>query len=121
MIRSRQASTIVSTAGVRADPWLRGLAPPICASDTYGWTDPDTKPTYDYSRSANPNRDLLSEALAELEGAIGGVITGAGQAASLLTLLLVPASGLVVAPHDSYGGTYRLIKGLHDSGKLKAQ
>jgi cystathionine gamma-synthase len=120
MTEKRASSTIVANAGVRADAWLRGVAPPICASDTYGWSDPETKPDYDYSRSANPNRDMLVSALAELEGASGGVVTGAGQAASLLTLLLLPASSLIVAPHDSYGGTYRLIKGLHDSGKLEA-
>lgn len=120
MSTSRNSLTIVANAGVRADPWLRGVAPPVCASDTYGWEDADTKPAYDYSRSANPNRDMLSEALAELEGAKGGVITGAGQAASLLASLLVPPDGLVVAPHDCYGGTYRLLKGLSDSGKLEA-
>lgn len=120
MNSTRNPSTIVANAGVRADPWLRGAVPPLCASDTYGWTDAETKPDYDYSRSANPNRDMLAGALAELEGASGGVITGAGQAATLLALLLVPAGGLVVAPHDSYGGTYRLIKGLHDQGKLEA-
>jgi len=120
MRKPRNLSTIVANAGVGADPWLRGVAPPVCASDTYGWADTETKPAYDYSRSANPNRDMLAEALSELEGAIGGVITGAGQAASLLTLLLLPAGALVVAPHDCYGGTYRLIKGLADSGKLDA-
>jgi cystathionine gamma-synthase len=120
MKQMRSSCTIVANAGVRTDPWLRSVVPPVCVSDTYGWADPETKPDYDYSRSANPNRDILSDALAELEGAVGGVITGAGQAASLLVSLLVPASGLIVAPHDCYGGTYRLIKGLHDSGKLDA-
>jgi cystathionine gamma-synthase len=120
MNKSRLPATIVANAGVCADPWLRGVAPPICASDTYAWADPETKPAYDYSRSANPNRDFLIEALADLEGAAGGVVTGSGQAASLLALLQVPAGGLVVAPHDCYGGTYRLIQGLHDQGKLEA-
>jgi cystathionine gamma-synthase len=120
MRNSPALSTIVANAGVKSDPWLRGVAPPVCASDTYGWADPETKPAYDYSRSANPNRDMLADALSRLEGAAGGVITGAGQAASLLTLLLLPAGALVVAPHDCYGGTYRLIKGLADSGKLEA-
>jgi cystathionine gamma-synthase len=120
MTRRRAPSTIVANAAVRSDPALRGLVPSMFASDTYGWADPDTKPAYDYSRSANPNRDMLCEALAELEGAAGGVITGAGQSASLLALMLLPAGSLVVAPHDCYGGTYRLIKGLHDTGKLEA-
>jgi len=120
MTDRRHEMTIVATAGVRADPGHRGMAPPIWCSDTYAWPDPDTKPAYDYARSNNPNRDLLSQALAELEGACGGVVTGAGQSAALLALLLVPAGGVVVAPHDCYGGTYRLIKGLADAGKLDA-
>jgi cystathionine gamma-synthase len=38
----------------------------------------------------------------------------------LLALLLLPAGALVVAPHDCYGGTYRLIKGLEEQSKLRA-
>jgi cystathionine gamma-synthase len=68
----------------------------------------------------NPNRDLLAAALAELEGAAGGVVTNSGQSAALLALLLLPAGATVVAPHDCYGGTYRLIQGLADQGKLQA-
>ena len=120
MSKRRDPATIVASAGTRADTQRGGLTPPIWASDTFAWPDPDTKPAYDYARTASPNRDILSAALAELEGAAGGVVTGAGQAASLLALLLVPAGGLVVAPHDCYGGTYRLIRGLDDAGKLEA-
>jgi cystathionine gamma-synthase len=120
MTEERSFMSIVATAGVRCDGIHRGLAPPLWCSDTYGWADPDTKPVYDYARSANPNRDLLAQALADLEGGCGGVITGAGQSATLLALMLVPAGRAVVAPHDCYGGTYRLIKGLADVGKIDA-
>jgi cystathionine gamma-synthase len=116
----RSPATIVATAGTRADPGYASVTPPLWASDTYRWPDSDTKPTYDYSRTVNPNRDVLVEALAELEGASGGVVTGSGQSAALLALLLLPAGALVVAPHDCYGGTYRLIKGLEEQGKLRA-
>lgn len=119
MSRRRDPSTVVASAGVRADAH-RSVTPPIWMSDTYGWRDCETKPDYDYARSASPNRDLLAEALAELEGAAGGVVTGSGQAAAMLALLLAPAGAAVVAPHDCYGGTYRLIQGLHDQGKLEA-
>ncbi len=119
MTRRRSPSTIVASAGVRADAH-RSVSPPIWMSDTYGWTDCETKPDYDYARTASPNRDQLAEALAELEGASGGVVTGSGQAAAMLALLLVPAGATVVAPHDCYGGTYRLIQGLADQGKLQA-
>lgn len=110
-------STIVSTAG-RPNA-LGAVAPPLCSSDTYGWEDPDTKPDYDYSRTVNPNRDQLVDALAQLENAAGGVITGSGQSAALLALLLLPADALVIAPHDCYGGTYRLIEGMGDQGRLR--
>ncbi len=119
-MKKRSDATIVATAGVAADPAYHGVAPPLWASDTYRWPNATDKPDYDYSRTVNPNRDMLATALAELEGAAGGIITSSGEAASLLALLLVPPGGLIVAPHDCYGGTYRLIKALADQGKLRA-
>ena len=117
----RSAATIVAAARPGRDPAYRSLSPPLWASDTFKWEDADTHPGYDYSRTVSPNRDMLIEALAELEGAAGGVITNSGQSATLLALLLLPAGATVVAPHDCYGGTYRLIKGLEDQGKLRAR
>jgi cystathionine gamma-synthase len=116
----RKPATIVAAARPDRDPAYGAVAPPIWSSDTFRWDDADTKPDYDYSRTVNPNRDLLVEALAELEGASGGVATNSGQAAALLALLILPAGALVVAPHDCYGGTYRLIKGLEEQGKLRS-
>ena len=115
---SRNPATIVAAARPDIDPGHRSIVPPIIVSDTFEWADADTKPAYDYSRTANPNRDMLVSVLAELEGAAGGAITGSGQSAALLALLLLPAGAKVVAPHDCYGGTYRLIKGFEDKGRL---
>lgn len=112
-------ATIVAGARVDADPAYRGVSPPLWTSDSYAWDDADTKPAYDYARTVNPNRDLLVDALARLEGAAGGVVTGSGQSAALLALLLLPADALVVAPHDCYGGTYRLLKGLQAQGRIR--
>lgn len=120
MTTPRKPATIVAAARTDRDGAYASVAPPLWSSDTYRWPDSDTKPAYDYSRTVNPNRDLLAEALAELEGAAGGVITNSGQSACLLALMLLPAGALVVAPHDCYGGTYRLIKGFEDQGKLRS-
>ncbi|TFI59452.1 O-succinylhomoserine (thiol)-lyase [Sphingomonas parva] len=120
MGETRKPATIVAAAHVARDPGFRGVVPPVVVSDTYQWEDSDTKPDYDYSRTVSPNRDLVIDALAALEGAAGGVVTGSGQSAALLALLILPAGAHVVAPHDCYGGTYRLIKGLEDQGKLRA-
>lgn len=121
MRQPRKTSTIVAAAHPERDAAYRSVAPPLWTSDTFQWDDPDSKPPYDYSRTVSPNRDMLADALAELEGAAGGVITNSGQAAALLALLLLPAGARVVAPNDCYGGTYRLIKGLEDQGKLQAR
>jgi cystathionine gamma-synthase len=120
MAEMKKPATILTAARTDRDPGFRGVVPPVVVSDTYAWEDSDTKPDYDYSRTVSPNRDLLIDALASLEGAAGGVVTGSGQAAALLALMLLPAGAHVVAPHDCYGGTYRLIKGLADQGKLRA-
>lgn len=117
----RHPATIVAGARVEADPAYSSIAPPLWSSDTFRWQDSETKPEYDYSRTVNPNRDLLLDALGELEGAAGGAITSSGQSATLLALLLVPAASLIVAPHDCYGGTYRLIQGLEAQGRLRAE
>jgi cystathionine gamma-synthase len=116
----RKPATIVAAARPDADPAYAGIVPPLWASDTFRWADADTKPAYDYARTVSPNRDLLCKALCELEGAAGGVVTNSGQSAALLALLLLPAGALVVAPRDCYGGTYRLISGLEEQGKLRA-
>jgi len=118
-MKKRSDATIVATAGVATDPAYHGVVPPLWPSDTFRWPNATDKPEYDYSRTVNPNRDMLSSALAELEGAAGGVITSSGEAASLLILLMAPADALIVAPHDCYGGTYRQIKALADQGKLR--
>jgi cystathionine gamma-synthase len=118
--RQKRPGTLLSSIGVAADPAHRGIAPPLWSSDTNAWESPAEKPPFDYSRTVNPNRGLLLEALAELEGAGGGAITNSGQSAALLACLMLPNEAHVVAPHDCYGGTYRLLTGLEERGALRA-
>ena len=66
-------------------------------------------PQYDYTRSGNPNRGLLEKALYELESGLGAVVTNCGTSAlNLWASAFLSANDLIVAPHDCYGGTYRL-------------
>ena len=117
---TRRPATFVAAASTNLDPLYSSIVPPLWTSDTYRWGDAETKPEFDYSRTANPNRDFLLDVLCQLEGAAGGAITNSGQSAAFLALLLLPAGAHVVAPHDCYGGTYRLIKALESQGKLKS-
>ena len=121
MSSPRDEATIAATAGVVSDEFYRSIAPPLWSSDTFEWDSPEDKPDFDYSRTVNPNRALLGRALAELEGAAGCAITSSGQSACMLALLLLPQGARVVAPHDCYGGTFRLLQGLADNGTLKVR
>jgi cystathionine gamma-synthase len=118
MNRRKDPATIVAAARTEFERGYGSVAPPIVASDTFEWDSPDDKPEFDYSRTVNPNRALLGKALAELEGAAGAVITNSGQSAALLALLRLPNGARVVAPHDCYGGTYRLLQALAVQGKI---
>ena len=107
---SRQPATIAARFGVDADPAHGAVMPPLYLSSNYSFAGFGQKRRYDYTRSGNPTRDTLAGALAELEGGAGGVVTASGMAAiTLLTAQLQPAD-LLIAPHDCYGGSYRLFK-----------
>ena len=101
--------TICATAGVGADAAYKSVSPPLHLSANYAFSDPLVKPEFDYARSGNPTRAQLETALAELEGAARGVITASGMAALDLVLCLVKPGERVIAPHDCYGGTHRLL------------
>lgn len=107
---SRRLATIAARAGVDADSAHGAVMPPLYLSSNYSFAGFAQKRRYDYTRSGNPTRDTLADALAELEGGTGGVVTASGMAAiALLTAQLKPGDSLV-APHDCYGGSYRLFK-----------
>src|SRR3546814_16004798 len=111
MSRSRGMSrpcTRAVRAGIDRDQAFGAVTPPLVLSSNFSFAGFNDKRCYDYTRSGNPNRDLLGEALAELEGGAGGVVTATGMAAITLVLnaLLQPGDRLVV-PHDGYGGSGR--------------
>lgn len=111
--------TIAAAHGVAADDAFGAVAPPLYLSSTYEFAGYDQPRTYDYGRSGNPTRDLLAEGLAKLEGGGGAVITSSGMAALDLLVSRQRPDDLIVAPHDSYGGTMRLLKARADRGHCR--
>lgn len=101
--------TIAATHGVATDTRYGAVVPPLYLSTTYAFAGYDQTSGYDYSRAANPTRDLLAETLAGLEGGAGAVITASGMAAVDLLLSRLRRNDLLIAPHDCYGGTWRLL------------
>jgi cystathionine gamma-synthase len=106
-------------AGIESDAHHGAVVPALHLSTNYTFEAFSRKRRYDYSRSGNPTRDLLAEALADLEEGEGAVVTASGMAAIAVVLELVPAGGLVLAPHDCYGGTWRLFDAWARKGRFR--
>jgi len=117
--KNTTAETNIVQAGIGIDPAHASVAPPIYLSSTYVWPNPTDKGAYDYGRTKNPNRDILAGALAELDGGAGAVVTSSGMAAIDLVLNLISADDLVIAPHDCYGGTHRLLTHRAKQGRIR--
>ena len=108
-------------AGIETDHQHGAVVPPLHLSTNYSFAGFNAKREYDYSRSGNPTRDLLADALAELERGAGAVVTASGMAAVALALELVPAGGKVLAAHDCYGGTWRLLDAWAKKGRFEVR
>lgn len=115
------ASTRAVRAGIESDTQHGAVVPALHLSTNYSFTGLGGKRTYDYSRSGNPTRDLLGNALAELELGAGAVVTASGMAAVALALELVPAGATVLAAHDCYGGTWRLLDAWAKKGRFSVR
>lgn len=119
MTFSASKATQAVRAAIESDTQHGAVVPPLHLSSNYTFAGLNEPRQYDYTRSGNPTRDALGQALAELEGGAGAVVTASGMGAlTVLTQLLAPGD-TIVAPHDCYGGTYRLFeqqskKGLFD-------
>ena len=115
-----RAATHAVRAGIDRDTAFGAVTPPLVLSSNFSFAGFGEKRQYDYTRSGNPTRDLLGEALAELEGGAGAVVTSTGMSAITLLLhaLLKPGQRLVV-PHDAYGGSWRLFNALADKGAFE--
>lgn len=113
------SATCAVRAGLETDDQHGAVVPPLHLSSTFAFKTFGERRQYDYSRSGNPTRDALADALAELEGGAGATVTSSGMAAAQLACQLLNADDLLVAPHDCYGGTYRLLSSLAGRGALR--
>lgn len=109
MADERAPETTAAAYGVATDAAFGAVAPPLYLSSTFAFAGFERAREYDYGRSGNPTREMLAQALAKLEGGAGAVVTATGMAAVDLILGQLKAGDLVIAPHDCYGGTYRLL------------
>jgi len=97
-------------AGVQPDPAYGAVMPPIYQTSTFAFRDVCTNVGYDYTRSGNPTRAALEEALALLEGGAGATCTSTGMSAVLVALNLLPQGSHLLCTVDCYGGTFRTLE-----------
>ncbi|MGO9973760.1 MAG: O-acetylhomoserine aminocarboxypropyltransferase/cysteine synthase family protein [Solirubrobacteraceae bacterium] len=104
--------------GARPDPTTGARAVPIYQTAAFVFEDAaDAADLFAlqkygniYSRLGNPTVAALEERVASLEGAIGAVATGSGQAAETLLFTSVASAGdHIVASSALYGGTHTLL------------
>ena len=107
---TQRFATRVIHGGQRPDPQTGAVMPPIYATSTYVQSSPGVNQGFDYARTRNPTRDALQNALANLEGGAAAYAFASGMAATATLLELLDAGSHIVAMHDLYGGSYRLLE-----------
>ena len=114
-----QSATLAVRQGIESDTQHGAVVPPIYLSTNYSFDGHKNPREFDYSRSGNPTRCILGDALAKLEQGATGVVTCTGMAAITLVTSLLGPDDLLVVPHDCYGGSYRLFTNLAKKGQFK--
>lgn len=113
------SKTTLAVRGALGEDQQHGaVVPPLHLSSNFTFADFDEPRRYDYTRSGNPTRDALADTLASLEGGAGCVVTSTGMAAVNLVLQLLKPGDLLIAPHDCYGGSFRLFHSLAERGSF---
>lgn len=115
------SATVAVRAGIGTDGQHGAVIAPIHLSTTFEFSGLNRKGRYDYTRSGNPTRDTLAATIAALEHGAAGIVTATGMAAITTVLNLLRPGDSLVAPHDCYGGTHRLMTALAARGAFRLE
>ncbi|MFS0781570.1 trans-sulfuration enzyme family protein [Bacillus sp. 1P06AnD] len=97
-------------SGVKKDSATGAISMPIYQCATFEHPELGKSTGFDYSRTCNPTRKALEEAIASLEGGDRGFAFSSGMAAITTILFLLKPGSHIVISDDLYGGTYRLLE-----------
>lgn len=116
----KHVETIFAQIGNQNDEKTGAINTPLYFSTAYQHPGIGQTTGYDYIRTANPTRDVLQAAIAEIEGGKHGFATSSGMAAIQLTLeALLDHGDQVLTLQDLYGGTYRYFHALEEKKAYK--
>jgi cystathionine gamma-synthase len=103
--------TLAIHAGREPDPATGAVRSPLHLSTTFLREADGSYPHgYDYTRTGNPNRKSLEQALAALERGSDALAFGSGSAATLAAFALTAPGGRIVCASDCYYGTARQLR-----------
>lgn len=105
--------------GQKHDPAYGSVMPPIYQTSTYAQSTPGGHKGFEYSRSGNPTRSALENALASLENGTYGLAFGSGLAAIDAVIKLLQPGDEVISTNDLYGGSYRLFTKIFEGFGIK--
>ena len=105
--------------GQKHDAAYGAVMPPIYQTSTYAQTTPGGHKGYEYSRTHNPTRHALENALASIENGTYGLAFSSGLAAIDAILKLLKVGDEVISTNDLYGGSYRLFTKIYEDFGIK--
>src|SRR5699024_387725 len=110
MTKKREQETVLAQIGNRRDEHHRAVSTPIYFSTAYRHEEIGLQDGYDYIRTGNPTRDVLEEAVADLEEGDQAFACSSGMAAIQLAFSLFKKGSHFIAVRDLYGGSFRLFE-----------
>lgn len=108
MTNDHKSETRLAQIGNRKDEHFRAVSTPIYLSTAFRHNEIGLHHDYDYIRTGNPTRDVLEEAVAELEKGTQGFACSSGMSAIQLVFSLFNKDDHIIASRDIYGGSFRL-------------
>ncbi|GAA4359174.1 cystathionine gamma-synthase [Hymenobacter saemangeumensis] len=106
-------------AGVHPDPATGAIMTPIYQTSTYVQRSPGDHKGYEYSRTHNPTRTQLQDALAALDNGRHGIAFASGMAATDCVVKLLQPGDEVISTNDLYGGSYRIFTKVYEQYGIK--
>lgn len=102
--------TVLAQIGNRSEQTTGTVNPPVYFSTAYRHEGIGQSTGFDYTRTGNPTRQILEQAIANLENGDQGYACSSGMAAILTILSIFQAGDEWIVSKDLYGGTYRLLE-----------
>lgn len=107
---NKHIETLLAQIGNRSEEATGTVNPPVYFSTAYRHEGIGRSTGYDYTRTGNPTRDIVEQAIADLEKGEAGFAFSSGMAAIQTLLALAEPGDEWLVSADIYGGTYRLFE-----------